>query len=171
MGVSPWLGFIVLCAALQYQFKPLTTDFNHTVKGLETRTIYARQKAGTICPADVVTFTAGAKETRYIRRVTASEGQVFSLTASGYMIDGKPFAADSGWVEAARPQFGNRSSLTVPKRHYLVVNSEFGRKEGKNAWAFYLVPRAHIENQITYVLFSRDFSQIGHRLGAGRPGC
>ncbi|WP_299477377.1 hypothetical protein [uncultured Roseibium sp.] len=171
MGVIPWLILLAVLAALQHVFNPLPTSFARTIEGLETKTIYARQAAWTVCVGDMVTFSGTEPKRNFIRKVSATEGQAFSLGINGYAIDERTFVAKEDWLVAARAQFGDKALIKVPENHYLIVNSEFGRNLRSNDWAFDVVPRANIHNRVTYVLVSRYFSRIGSRLEPASADC
>ncbi|MCV0429040.1 MAG: hypothetical protein K5905_26595 [Roseibium sp.] len=171
IGVSPWAIFIAASAMFQYLVNPLYTSFDRTIDGLETKTIYARQTGGKICVGDMVTFRAADTGTRYIRRIAAGEGQLFSVSPQGYLIDDVAFLADAKWLEVARKQLGNERSIVLPKDHYLIVNSEFGWDRVGGEWAYAVVSSANILNRVTYVLVSRDLSRIGDRLNSDGSGC
>nr|WP_319384896.1 hypothetical protein [uncultured Roseibium sp.] len=171
IGVAPWLFFLAACAALNYWIDPLYTSFDRTVDGLKTKTIYARQSGGAVCAGEMVMFRGTVERGRFIRKVNAGGGEVFSLTPQGYMIGELEAGADESWLKAAHEQFGDTPSLVVPEDHFLILNSEFGRDLRNNAWAFDVVPQANIRNRVTYVLFSRDVSSIGSRVGPDPAGC
>ncbi|MEM9635665.1 MAG: hypothetical protein AAGA50_30355 [Pseudomonadota bacterium] len=171
IGASPWVMFIAASAIFQYLADPLYTSFDRTIDGLETKTVYARQTGIKNCVGDMVTFRATETGRRYIRRIAAGEGQLFSVNSQGYVIDDVTYTADENWLDAARRQLGNEPSIALPKDHYLIVNSEFGQEWLGGEWAYDVVPSANILNQVTYVLVSRDLSRIGDRLGSGGAGC
>lgn len=171
IGLAPRLMFFAITALLLRLLDPLNTNFEQTIEGLETRSIYARQDASAYCAGDVVEFHETESTRIFFRNVSAVGGQVFSLTMQGYAIDDAASAADENWLAAAQVRFGDRSVIKVPENHYLIINSEFGRDYRSNEWAFDVVPLANIRKRVTHILVSRDLSRIGSRVGPDPADC
>lgn len=169
-GLAPTLLVLLGVVLLQQRFAYLRTSFAATVSGLETGTMYLRQRGYTACLGDVVHFTSPARSSRYYTVVAADAGAVFAIGESGYSVDGAFQVMSAEWREKAMREAVNGATLTVPPNHILVVNRQFDPAKPYTNWAFEVVPRTEIVDTVTHILFSRDLSRIGERIASAQDG-
>jgi hypothetical protein len=172
LGVAPVLIVLAGIFALQRVYGYVITSFDDPVAGLDAGTMYVVKYDVPPCVGDAARFRRpGAGSILFLRRVVAGPGATFTLTDTGYAIDGKPVAMDALWRAKAAVEAGAASSLTIPSNHVLVINTSFKALSKTDNWAFAIVPRDGFVSTVTRVLFSRDLTRIGERVNVTSGGC
>ena len=170
-GLVPYLLFFVVLFLLNQRFDYVRTNLTKTADGLETRTMYLRQVGADFCVGDMVRFRSANRRSGIYSEVIAAEGSVFSLTDTGYQIDEKTKTMTAEWLVKARLEMGENETLTVPAGYVLFTNSEFETTRKSKFWAFEVVPRENVTDRVSHILFSRDLSRIGDKVGKADPTC
>ena len=164
-GAGIWLLVFIAFALLRFQYDYLTTSFDQTVAGLETRTTYLERITSEACAGDIVNYRSPSLERRYIREVEASAGSSFQVLDNGYSIDGTVIEKHENWTQSARQIIGNQTAITISNGQSLIINSEFDPSSERNTWPFEIIENKQIREKITHILFSRDLFKIGSRVG------
>ena len=170
-GLVPWAAVLLALFVVTQRYTIVQSSFTETVEGLETRELYLRDRASEICVGDMVRYRSAERRSKYFKKVMADAGAVFSLTNTGFRIGETDHLMPPDWLAKAREQMGERPALTVPDGDVLFVNPEFESNIDYSNWAFETAPRDNITDRVSYVLFSRDFSRIGDKVGTAVPDC
>jgi hypothetical protein len=168
IGVAPTALFLVGILVLQQHYDYVRTSIDKTVAGLETGTMYVLERGNTAQAGETVEYSSKKiKHHKYFRRIAAGPGAIFSITGTGYTLDGKAHDADAAWRDEAAKEAKNQGDeLTIPANHVLIINTDFDSKSSYTNWAFEILPRQQIQSRITRVLFSREITRIGERVAA-----
>ena len=170
-GLASWVILIAVLVLINQRYDFVRTSVAKTVEGLETRELYLRQIGSGFCVGDIVRFRSAERRSSYFRKVMAEAGSVLTLTESGYRIDKTDAPMETEWTGKARAEMGDAGDLTVADGHILFVNADFDATKDYNNWAFETVPRESVTDWVSHVLFSRDFSRIGDKVGTAVPDC
>jgi len=170
-GIAPWIIGLAAFYLITSQVTYLRTKMDATVTGLETGTIYLRQKKSGFCVGDIMQFRSLARSSSYFRTVVADSGATFGLDDTGYQIDGAAVAMPVEWRAMAQVEMADREVLTVPEGHVLFINPDFDAEKRYNFWAFETVPQSKIRSRVSHILLSRDLSRIGEQVGSASPDC
>lgn len=170
-GLVPYLALVLVLFLINQRYDYQRTGLDDTIDGLEPRTLYLRKVGAEFCAGDIVTFRSAERKQKYYRKVIAGSGSIFSLTDNGYQINEATQPMGLTWLVKARLEMGDRDSIEIPSGHVLFVNTEFATKSQTNFWAFETVPRENVTERFSHILFSRDFSRIGERVGTDSPDC
>ncbi len=170
-GLAPYLLFFVALFLLGQRFDYVRTNLTKTADGLETRTMYLRQVGADFCVGDMVRFLSVNRRSGTYSEVIAEEGSVFSLTDTGYRVDQKTKTMTAEWLVKAGLEMGENETLTIPLEYVLFINSEFETTRKSKFWAFEIVHRENVKDHVSHILFSRDLSRIGEKVGKADPNC
>ena len=170
-GLAPWLLLILLMIAFNQRYDYVRTDLVKTVDGFEPRKLYLQQVGSGFCVGDMVQFRSVERSSKYFKKVMADSGAILTLTDNGYRIDETDYPMSAEWLAKAREEMGERTSITVPANQVLFVNPEFATDKKYDFWAFETVPRENVRDWVSHVLFSRDFSRIGEKVGTADATC
>jgi len=170
-GLAPWFMLFGVLFLLNNRYDYVRTSLTDTVEGFETRTMYLRQVGTDFCVGDMVHFRSAHRRSKYFKKVAAEAGAVLKLTDTGYLIGETTVPMDAKWLAKADEELGESTELTVPAGQVLFVNPEFEADGEYNNWAIETVPRKNITDRVSHILFSRDLSRIGEKVGTADPDC
>ena len=174
IGISPWVALLFVVIIVERHYKYLTTSFDQTLTGLETRTMYLAKVTSSACVGDVVLFRSKRQNSSEYRKITAGPGKQFTITKKGYEIDGVLHEMPQDWTaRSAKRMILEVLPTTVPEGQFLIVNSDFAAYERwrNNDWTFEFIEPEQIRRRLTHIMFSTSFSQIGQSIEAKNTDC
>ena len=170
-GITPWVIGLLALYVLASQVTYLRTNMERTVTGLEPGTMYLRQKRAGFCIGDVVRALSAERRESFYAPVAAEAGAEFSLTESGYSLNGQDEVLGADWQMVVREKMGDTATLIVPEDHVFFINSQFDPDVSFNNWAFESVPRRLVRDRVSHILLAHDWSRIGEPVGSTSPDC
>lgn len=173
-GIAPILVIVGGVAILQKGFYDyLRTSIDKTVTGLAPATMYLLDHRHQPCVGEVVRYKSKKmKGFGYYKIIAAGSGSKFSVSETGYVLDGQSKDMPEAWVKKAQAEGGeNGKTFEIPASDVLIINTEFDGESKRRNWAYEILPRTNIETTVTRVIFSREMSDIGTPITTRPEGC